>query len=473
MKKELCKNFIKKNMLKIIITIDIIIVLIILGCWVSWDTNNIIPNIKGICFSSNDNYMRDFYLSQISLSFITISIMSILSDKENTLYWENLSDKNLIRPLFLNMFSCVWYSFSTIIVSTVGLIIDNKHVVFFSFLFNIFFLTVLSCKMLNLYFNRDKQKKEMEKQFKKSDDEILAKLKANTLLAIANNNPAFVIENIDFYVEYCEYKDAEYILDYVESKNVYYAEIILNKFSEKTIKKVDEQNSNEIKHIFEKWNPICYLPNNIIKNIVDCKAERSWEHLFEDILIVSRNILVACYEKIFDVKIKSREISYTEYRQVIRESINKLKYENSNYSAKDMFDDLKSKKDEENNKLGIALNDTKLSKLIESKGLENQLFHDAIRYSPIRDVLILMEEIVDSNELIDRKKCYYLTVFISVFTQFPIFGYLYCLNVEYSNNVIYLEIINKLNYLTDKGIEILNNDWKGLYEYIMKNKCVD
>ena len=317
----------------------------------------------------------------------------------------------------------------------------------------------------------------MEKQFKKSDDDeilaVLAKLKANTLLAISNNNSVIVIENIEFYVEYCEYKDAEYILDYVESKNVYYAETILNKFSEKTIKKVDEQNSNEIIHIFEKWNPLCYLPNNIVKNIVVCKAERSWENLFEVILTNSRNILVACYEKIFDVKIKSREISYTEYRQVIRDSIDKLKYENSNYSAKDMFDELKPKKDEENNKLGIALNDTKLSKLIESKGLENQLFHDAIRYSPIRDVLILMEEIVDSNELIDRKKCYYLTVFISVFTQFPIFGYLYCLNEEYSNNVIYLEIINKLNHLTDKGAEILNNDWKGLYEYIMKNKCVD
>lgn len=110
MKKERCEKFIKRNMLKIIITIDIIIVLIILGYWVSWDLNNIISNIKGICSSSNDNYTRDFYLSQVSLSFITISIMSILSDKENTLYWENLSDKNLIRPRLFNMFSCVWNS---------------------------------------------------------------------------------------------------------------------------------------------------------------------------------------------------------------------------------------------------------------------------------------------------------------------------------------------------------------------------
>ena len=418
-----------------------------------------------------DNNVSEFYLAQISLSFIIITIMNVLTDKTNTLYWENLVEKKLIRPCYRSILAFMQYSFCTILVSTIGIIKNNSCVVYVSFFINIVILMILSYKMSNLYFNREKQKNELEASYENANNEerrrnLLTKLKENTLMAVSNRNADIVNENIEFYIAHCKYLDIKYLMDYIDFRNIHYAEKILNGFSEKVVNRIGvEADPQKIPDILYKWNPIYYLPYAIQKNLVGDENIQVWENLFTQILLDSRKIMIALFDKTLNVEIYEKGIAYSDYRDEIRGSINKLKSVKGKYSAKDMFRELKKNKGD---KLGLK-NDLSGVKSWYDDKMKN-LFHDIIRHSPIRDVLLLMREIIDRKEMREQRKAYYFTIFVSVFTFFPIFGYLYRLDVNYSNNNIYGEIVDNLEYLTTKGKKLLNKDWRGLYGYIMEDK---
>lgn len=105
----------------------------------------------------------------------------------------------------------------------------------------------------------------------------------------------------------------------------------------------------------------------------------------------------------------------------------------------------------------------KTSLLLEHNGdssLENEnakLLHDIIKKTPTEQVLSIMKRVVDAGNF------YYITVFIAVFTQFPIFGYLYCLNDKHNNNQVYQSIKGKMDSILDYASQI-NNDWKDVYK---------
>ncbi|MBR4863162.1 MAG: hypothetical protein IKU07_01195, partial [Oscillospiraceae bacterium] len=69
------------------------------------------------------------YVGQLSLTFITISVMSVLSEKSVVVYWENIAEAKLIKPLFGSFASYTLYS----IAATVGAGISvclNSHLGF-------------------------------------------------------------------------------------------------------------------------------------------------------------------------------------------------------------------------------------------------------------------------------------------------------------------------------------------------------
>ena len=104
----------------------------------------------------------------------------------------------------------------------------------------------------------------------------------------------------------------------------------------------------------------------------------------------------------------------------------------------------------------------KLNNLLFEDEKKKNIFHNSIRKSPIRQILDIL------IKLNKNKKYYDITVFISVFVQFPIFSYLYNLDTNFNNNVVYSEIIDKLNILSDEKNNIMNQDWRGLYNAIIK-----
>ena len=82
----------------------------------------------------SEDTILSLYLTQLSLTFITISVMSVLSDKTATLYWINLVEDNLISPPFTCFYAYVIYSFSTVAINLFALFFKNNpvFVAFFS-----------------------------------------------------------------------------------------------------------------------------------------------------------------------------------------------------------------------------------------------------------------------------------------------------------------------------------------------------
>lgn len=130
---------------------------------------------------SIDEHRTDMYLSQLSLTFITISLMSIFSDSNAIILWENIVKKTLIEPpasCFKAYFS---YSFFYLFLSTVSLVFkfDTGFCIFF--LFNILCLFDLSRTMINCYYDPNRKKKKVIKDFIKTIEEAnLAILKKGT-----------------------------------------------------------------------------------------------------------------------------------------------------------------------------------------------------------------------------------------------------------------------------------------------------
>lgn len=438
--------------------------------------NEFLTRIITEFFEVEQDSARNFYLTQVSTSFIVITIMNVLSDKTNTLYWDDIVESKLVHPPYRNIKSFMRYSFLALLISTLGLISHKTYIVSLSFGINVIILVVLSYKMLDIYFNRERNRQKLIRKYYKTEvmaekEKLLLKLRENTLLAICNSNSDIVNENIDFYINDCKYSDVYYLMNYIDSVNFYFAEKIMEGFAQKTANKINRtSNVEEIQDIMRENNSIYYLSQGIKQNFINGNSNLIWDELFEKIMLDYRGILVAAYSKIFNVKIQVTDISYGHYRSEIRYNIDKFMRDKREYSANDMLQDLEHSVED---KIGIRYNRNELSKIrtIECNMEIKKLFHDAIRFSATREILSLIKEIVDSPELDDGKKCYYLTVFIFVFTCFPIFGYLYCLDTNYNNNTMYNKIVRDLEYLAIEGERILNDDWKGLYAYIVGNKC--
>ena len=96
-----------------------------------------------ICF---ENKYTDVFLTQLSLTFITISLTSFLSEDNVTIYWRNVSEEKLIKPTWDCFYSLVIYTFSCVVFSGLALILQLKGLQLLLFCLDILLLMRLSIK---------------------------------------------------------------------------------------------------------------------------------------------------------------------------------------------------------------------------------------------------------------------------------------------------------------------------------------
>lgn len=222
-------QFFRQNAIIVRLLVSIIAVVVIAILCHKFSKNNIgliaVKRLNDII--SNDGY-ADLLFSCLSLTFITISISSILSDRSITIYWKNVSEERLIRPLFGCFYAYTTYSFVLSLAVTISFVLKEHLLEFAYFLMNIVVLILLSCKMIDIYYNRDQKKikyrqelqkicsrydkyKQQEKQniytTDKTLDKINEELKNNTLRAIQNSDYAVVVENLNLMGKFAHYLD--------------------------------------------------------------------------------------------------------------------------------------------------------------------------------------------------------------------------------------------------------------------------
>lgn len=193
----------------------------------------------GIFTMENENGLT-LYLSQLSFTFITISVMSVLSDSSVVIYWENIVKKKLIEPVWTCFHSYTTYSFATVIFGGIAALIDLPIIFLAFFVIDIFVLMALTFSMIDVYFNHDEKAARLENEFRAlvSDTEgttehlkanyekylkITSKLRTNTILALRAYDSPTIEENFRFYARNAAYiprRDFETIMKCVDEINI-------------------------------------------------------------------------------------------------------------------------------------------------------------------------------------------------------------------------------------------------------------
>lgn len=164
----------RKAEVLLVLTVGILALLFMLKTWVikeniSYDliSQKLLLKSGNFIKSLSEDTVLSLYLTQLSLTFITISVMSVLSDKTVTLYWINLVEDNLISPPFKCFYAYVIYSFSTITINLFALFFSNNAVFFLFFIINLIVLYLLTYSMLTVFFRQDIKEKKQLRNFKR------------------------------------------------------------------------------------------------------------------------------------------------------------------------------------------------------------------------------------------------------------------------------------------------------------------
>ncbi len=147
-----------------------------------------------------------YYAAQLSLTFISISVMSVLSDKSVIIYWANVSEDRLIKPTFSCFAAYTYYSIGATVGAGLGIALDNPPMFVVFFAINVAILILLTFSMIDVYYGRDTKKKKLQREMptvplENADPEQVAEydtcmmnLTQNALRAKEEKNISFLLE---------------------------------------------------------------------------------------------------------------------------------------------------------------------------------------------------------------------------------------------------------------------------------------
>lgn len=110
--------------------------------------------------------LLDYYIGLLSLTFITISVMSMLSDKSVIIYWENVAEAKLIKPLFCSFVAYTAYSISATVGAGISVLLDNALAFTVFLALNVLILVCLTLTMVDVYYGREQKKRALAKKLK-------------------------------------------------------------------------------------------------------------------------------------------------------------------------------------------------------------------------------------------------------------------------------------------------------------------
>ena len=188
------------------------------------DTNIMQLDAKSDFYTKLKDYSKDFLLSQVSMTFISVSVMSVLSENNIIIYWENVVKERLISPMLLCFSSLTIYAFVIMCFSFLSFYLDLASGVFIFFSLAILDLMVLTSVMIRVYYGRERRKKELEKQYKKMDerDQLINIdiLRAYTIQAYENKEYEKLTENSYFLGKYTSIVKMSFLFDRIFDEKI-------------------------------------------------------------------------------------------------------------------------------------------------------------------------------------------------------------------------------------------------------------
>jgi len=238
------------------------------------------------------NYLATLSI-QVSVSFIVVSVVTVLSQKNCVIYWQDIMSYKLIDPMFTNFNALASYVFADLLLSIFFVITDSKFI-YICFFITVILIMLLSLKMMEVYFSRDKIKIQManqyakEREHRKSNQKTLdlyrehkRKVIQYTIQAIDKNDIDVVCENLELLLRNEENDDSVYIIKkMLNEKKVYTISrvaktnfFIFNKIQyinlfceicEEILSETNSNNDENIRYVISIYKSMCecYLGEN-------------------------------------------------------------------------------------------------------------------------------------------------------------------------------------------------------------------
>lgn len=172
--------------------------------------------------------------SQIAVTFIVISIVTVFAQRNVMVYWEDVVKYKMISPRFSNFSAMSSYIFVNLIASILLIFLGSGYV-YVTFFVAIGLIMVLSLKMIAAFFSGDMMKLELQRHFAAEKKARLTnsvmreryrehkrKLIQYTIQALDDNDIDTVCENMKFLYQFEENEDAFYLLQKMVRDNKSY-----------------------------------------------------------------------------------------------------------------------------------------------------------------------------------------------------------------------------------------------------------
>ena len=157
---------------------------------------------------------KEIALAMLAISyqviFLTTTLLTGLSDKSETIYWERFTEYVLVNPFIFNFRGMSYIAFLTLAVETGAFFgggVIGSAIFYGSFVLGIIVIVWMSARMSSIYFNRDHFRRSLYRKNPKPDYDKLVKLKDNTIVAAQDQNSRIVKENLELLALLVEDKD--------------------------------------------------------------------------------------------------------------------------------------------------------------------------------------------------------------------------------------------------------------------------
>lgn len=183
--------------------------------------------------------IEDMLYTQISITFIVITLTSILSSNVKIVYWMDKVELELINPVFTSFSAYTMYIFACLTMSFVWTLYAKEYV-WLSFLLSIVVMSFLTLKMVNVYFGSNKVKQKMEwyfewqkKNAKQEYEETLNKMIYITVKYSTENDIHSFFENMDFLYKHGEFETMHDVIKLTGANNIVIIEQLTKRLLEK------------------------------------------------------------------------------------------------------------------------------------------------------------------------------------------------------------------------------------------------
>ena len=122
-----------------------------------------------------------YYTALLSLTFISISVMSVLSDRTVVIYWENIAEGKLIKPVFGSFAAYTYYSIGAAMGAGICVALGNGTAFIVFCTINIATMILLTYTMVDVYYDRESKKLSRAKELREDTADYLWVRKAATL----------------------------------------------------------------------------------------------------------------------------------------------------------------------------------------------------------------------------------------------------------------------------------------------------